>query len=618
MYSILKRHSVSLTLLLVIIIPYITVVYGQGLGTDMSLPISISDKEVFVEASMNPTFLDQVPSSNPALIIRALDNPTRNSTIPGIDFRIIVELNSEILLDQRFRSSDGVVRANLIPDGNIQGWEVNGQANPSEQIEVSQTNPVELQSRILTAGGLYHITVVIERSSPGLAVGSDQKFDLFVSIGKSYMFDVQTPQGEEQMLVKTYYDEVSNFNYSNKTIKFEMPFSWEHTYVDQVPVLHMEVQFPKTIEELQTNSYRGILNGRELEAQAVVIDDYTSEQNRIVHFVVNNAMLHRIREATTDREIAVFTLAPAEKPKFPLDILSLPGEKFLFQLSWGPDIIETGVPTTFVMNIQDPTTGDLIRGSSFDFVLIQDGNEIHNNRMSSEFGTYSYEYTFSKAGTVTLAANNINDQGESAKIDLVVQQVTGNQNPQASQPTQSQCLIATAAFGSELTPQVQYLRHFRDHYILSTASGTAFMRVFDSIYYSFSPQVAEYEREQPWLQSIVKIALYPLFGILMAAERTYTTVGGGEAGAILAGGLSSILVGAVYLGPIGYITSKSRRVNNSKLLAIIFGSTAVVLAITVVTLDILLPLSTVAFVITAAGVSSLIVGKAIKYVVHRQ
>jgi hypothetical protein len=618
MYSILKRHSVSLTLLLVIIIPYITVVYGQGLGTDMSLPISISDKEVFVEASMNPTFLDQVPSSNPALIIRALDNPTRNSTIPGIDFRIIVELNSEILLDQRFRSSDGVVRANLIPDRNIQGWEVNGQANPSEQIEVSQTNPVELQSRILTAGGLYHITVVIERSSPGLAVGSDQKFDLFVSIGKSYMFDVQTPQGEEQMLVKTYYDEVSNFNYFNKTIKFEMPFSWEHTYVDQVPVLHMEVQFPKTIEELQTNSYRGILNGRELEAQAVVIDDYTSEQNRIVHFVVNNAMLHRIREATTDREIAVFTLAPAEKPKFPLDILSLPGEKFLFQLSWGPDIIETGVPTTFVMNIQDPTTGDLIRGSSFDFVLIQDGNEIHNNRMSSEFGTYSYEYTFSKAGTVTLAANNINDQGESAKIDLVVQQVTGNQNPQASQPTQSQCLIATAAFGSELTPQVQYLRHFRDHYILSTASGTAFMRVFDSIYYSFSPQVAEYEREQPWLQSIVKIALYPLFGILMAAERTYTTVGGGEAGAILAGGLSSILVGAVYLGPIGYITSKSRRVNNSKLLAIIFGSTAVVLAITVVTLDILLPLSTVAFVITAAGVSSLIVGKAIKYVVHRQ
>jgi peptide/nickel transport system substrate-binding protein len=395
-----------------------------------------------------------------------------------------------------------------------------------------------------------------------------------------------------------------------------MPFTWEHTYVDQVPVLHTEVQFPKTIEELQTNSYRGTLNSRELEAQAVVIDDYTSEQNRIVHFVVNNAMLHRIEETLDDSETAVFTLAPAEKPRFPLDILSLPGEKFLLQLSWGPDIIETGVPTTFVMNIQDPATGDLLRGSSFDLVLIQDGNEIHSTHMSSEFGTYSYEYTFSKAGTVTLAANNINSQGESAKIDVVVQQGTGNPNPQP-QPPQSQCLIATAAFGSELTPQVQYLRYFRDNYILSTASGTAFMKIFDSVYYSFSPQIAEYEREQPWMQSTVKVALYPLFGILMAAERVHVAVGGGEVGAILAGVVSSMLIGAVYLLPVGYVASRHRRVVN-KLLAIIVGAATAILAITVVALDVLLPLSTVTFVLAATGASAIAVARVIKYLVYRQ
>ncbi len=618
MYSVLKRYSASMTLLLVIAIfssSSITIVYGQGLGTDRSLPVTISGKQLLVEASLNPTFLDEVSGSKPVFIVRTVDDTT-NSTISGIDTRIVVELNNEILVDQRFRSSDGIVKANLIPDSDIEGWQINGQARPSDRIEVSQSNPVELRSKILTAGGLYHIIVIIEKSSPGLAVDSDQEFDLYVSIGTSYMFGVQTSQGEEQMVVKTYYDKISNFDYSNKTIKFEMPFTWEHTYVDQVPVLHTEVQFPKTIEELQTNSYRGTLNGMELEAQAVVIDDYTSEQNRIVHFVVNNAMLHRIDDVISDSEIAVFTLAPAEKPKFPLDILSLPGEKFLFQLSWGPDIIETGVPTTFVMNIQDPATGDLIRGSSFDLVLIQDGNEIHSTHMSSEFGTYSYEYTFSKAGKVTLAANNINGQVESSRIDLVVQQGTSNVNPQP-QPTQSQCLIATAAFGSELTPQVQYLRHFRDHYILSTASGTAFMKVFNNVYYSFSPQVAEYEREQPWLQATVKAALYPLFGTLMAAERVYTTVGGGEAGAIFAGAISSMLIGAIYLGPIVYIASRGRKVD-SKLLAIIFGAATAVLVITLVALNVLLPLSTVAFVIATAGASSLTVTKAIKYVVHKE
>jgi hypothetical protein len=619
MYLMLKRYSASMAIMLVIAIfsssSSITVVYGQGLGTDRSLPVTISGKQISAEASLNPTFLDEVSGSKPVFIVRTVDDST-NSTTSGIDTRIVVELNNQILVDQRFRSSDGVVKANLIPDSDIEVWHINGQARPIDRIEVSQSSPVELRSRILTAGGLYHIIVIVEKSSPGLVVESDQRFDLYVSIGTSYMFGVQTPQGEEQMVVKTYYDKISNFDYSNKTIKFEMPFTWEHAYIDQVPVLHTEVQFPKTIEELQMNSYRGTLNGRELEAQAVVIDDYTSEQNRIVHFVINNAMLHRISDAISDSEIAIFTLAPAEKPKFPLDILSLPGEKFLFQLSWGPDIIETGIPTTFVMNIQDPATGDLIRGSSFDLVLTQDGNEIHRTHMSSEFGTYSYEYTFSKAGTVTLAADNINGQVESSRIDLVVQQGTGNVNPQP-QPTQSQCLIATAAFGSELTPQVQYLRHFRDRYILSTASGTAFMNAFNTFYYSFSPQIAEYEREQPWLQTTVKVALYPLFGTLMAAEHVYTAVGGGEVGAIFAGAISSMLIGAIYLGPIVYIVTRGVKVE-SKLLAIIFSAATVGLVITLVTLNVLLPLSTVAFVIAVAGVSSLTVAKAIRYVVHKE
>jgi peptide/nickel transport system substrate-binding protein len=474
---------------------------------------------------------------------------------------------------------------------------------------VSQSNPVELRSKILTEGGLYHFMVIIEKSSPGVSVQADQKFDLYISVGRAYTFDVSTPQAQEQMVVKTYYDDIMNFNYSNKTISFETPFTWDRAYVEQVPVLHMEVQFPKTLEELQTNSYRGTLNGRELEAQAVVIDDYTSEQNRIVHFIVSNAMLSRFSQSTNDSDIAAFTLRPSEKPKFPLDLTSLPGEKFLFQLSWGPDIIETGTPITFVMNIQDPKTGDLVRGASFDFVLTQDGSEIHQKHIVMDFGTYSYQYTFSKAGTVTLAANNINGQGESAKIDLGVLQGSGNTTNQLPQPTQSQCLIATAAFGSELTPQVNYLRFFRDQYILSTASGLAFMNTFNSVYYSFSPQVAEYERGQPWLQGVVKIVLYPLFGILATAEKGYAVLGG-EAGSILAGTIASSLIGAVYLWPVGL--AASRRVRSISLV-VIMGVTAGTMAVTLVAFPTMLPFSTAGFVVAVAGASAIAIAKAIRH-----
>lgn len=72
------------------------------------------------------------------------------------------------------------------------------------------------------------------------------------------------------------------------------------------------------------------------------------------------------------------------------------------------------------------------------------------------------------------------------------------------------CLIATATFGSELSPQVQQLRELRDNTVLNTKSGIAFMTTFNQFYYSFSPTIADFEREQPILKEIVKITLTPM------------------------------------------------------------------------------------------------------------
>ena len=76
------------------------------------------------------------------------------------------------------------------------------------------------------------------------------------------------------------------------------------------------------------------------------------------------------------------------------------------------------------------------------------------------------------------------------------------------------CLIATATFGSELAPQVQQLRELRDNTILSTESGTAFMTGFNQLYYSFSPTIADMERENPIFKETVKIALTPMLSSL--------------------------------------------------------------------------------------------------------
>ncbi len=72
------------------------------------------------------------------------------------------------------------------------------------------------------------------------------------------------------------------------------------------------------------------------------------------------------------------------------------------------------------------------------------------------------------------------------------------------------CLISTATYGSELAPQVQMLREIRDNSLLGTSSGSAFMSGFNTLYYSFSPTIADLERQSPLFQEAVKITITPL------------------------------------------------------------------------------------------------------------
>jgi len=76
------------------------------------------------------------------------------------------------------------------------------------------------------------------------------------------------------------------------------------------------------------------------------------------------------------------------------------------------------------------------------------------------------------------------------------------------------CLIATATYGTELAPQVQQLREIRDQKLLNTESGQSFLNSFNEFYYSVSPYIADYERENFIFKEIVKIAITPMISSL--------------------------------------------------------------------------------------------------------
>ena len=107
------------------------------------------------------------------------------------------------------------------------------------------------------------------------------------------------------------------------------------------------------------------------------------------------------------------------------------------------------------------------------------------------------------------------------------------------------CLIATATYGSEMTLEVQQLRELRDNSLLQTKSGTSFMEVFNDVYYSFSPIIADMEREHPVFKEIIKLAITPMISSLSVLNY----VDMDSEAEVLGYGISLIILNAgMYLG----------------------------------------------------------------------
>ena len=108
-----------------------------------------------------------------------------------------------------------------------------------------------------------------------------------------------------------------------------------------------------------------------------------------------------------------------------------------------------------------------------------------------------------------------------------------------------------------MAPQVQFLRELRDNTVLQTQSGTSFMTGFNQFYYSFSPAVADLERENPVFKEMVKVTLTPLLTSLTLLN--YVEVDSEEE--MLGYGIGIILlnIGMYFVAPAVLIVSLKKR-----------------------------------------------------------
>ena len=209
---------------------------------------------------------------------------------------------------------------------------------------------------------------------------------------------------------------------------------------------------------------------------------------------------------------------------------TLPTEKNTLDVKLNYDEISVGELTNLQIDFLNPFTKDIQVHVDYEIQIINEGGETifqtPNLIHTSEGSVRGLKVDFPENGNYNL---NISIEGilfspipkESVSFPILVGQASAQPQTietEVSNDTKSDegggCLIATATFGSEFAPQVQQLRELRDNTILQTKSGVSFMTSFNQFYYSFSPSIADLEREQPIFKEFVKITLTPMLSSL--------------------------------------------------------------------------------------------------------
>jgi len=225
----------------------------------------------------------------------------------------------------------------------------------------------------------------------------------------------------------------------------------------------------------------------------------------------------------------------------------------LFALQKG--FAEEGVSGT-VINIEMMTISSIKIGDAPEFVAPVvakpakvDPDPIKEDTKPKE--TKSTDFTFDSPEDST------KECGAGTEMVNGICKIVMDKEPAEDQPGGS-CLIATAAYGTELAPQVQLLREIRDNTLFSTVSGTTFMGGFNTLYYSFAPTVADWERESPFFKEAVKTVITPMISTLSIMSLADQ----GSESEVLGLGISVIALNiGMYLGaPIGAIVLIRRQV----------------------------------------------------------
>jgi len=401
-------------------------VYGHGLGIDTISSVDVQGKKISISVEL-PMSFEQTDEKQ--ITITATEKDTKQHA-KNVTFLIGLFHENKMIFRNYFFTSDGVLPIKVNPTQENEITIHGEQDSLLGAWHGTESDPITISGPIFSSGGLYNFEIEVRTiDEPTNIIENSGVYNAAVSVADSTEFLQKDAQNQDiQFKIKSYFDNISNFEYDpiTKQITFEMPFDWSEKQMSHIPVVHEEVHFPKNFTEFFSPSYTGKVNGIDLFKSSVTIDDYSVEDERIVHFVLLQDHLRFIKNQLQKSgnplpETITFTLSQSDNAEFPLTSFTK-SEDYQVNLSWDPLTITPEKETIFIFTIRDGKTGEPLRNSDYTFTIIQNGKEIHKSSGTAQVGGEFEKYTFTKdqTGPTIIRFENIKNTGQETDFGIVV------------------------------------------------------------------------------------------------------------------------------------------------------------------------------------------------------
>ena len=369
--DVMRLKSYFFTLLLLAIFPIlgITDSSGHGLGTETMPPVMIGGKSATLEVGSSTGFETGIQQITITLTETQTGIPIENTS-----YEVELVKGEKSLFVNSFDRDDGILVMNLVPSENS-AVEIINQETFASFFGLA-SDQFNVQGKIFENGGLYKLNIQV-LAIESLPITEKVEYNLGISIPETTYYEINDKEfGKQEIGIKTYYDQITKFDYllDEKEIMFSFPFEWTEESIIQSYVVHEEILVPRTFGALLVSEFSATLNGITLPESAINIDDFNADE-RIIHLVVSQVELQEMFENNNFDTDEIYLVVKPSRSDLPLTGITENGQ-FKINLSWEPKNIQAGSKIFFEYEILDVFLKDRPMSIPYELKIYHEGNEI--------------------------------------------------------------------------------------------------------------------------------------------------------------------------------------------------------------------------------------------------